>query len=1105
MKLTAVLLLAACLQVSAGAVSQTVTLKLSNAPLEVAMKEVSRQTGYEFFYRLEQLKEARSLSIDVSNISLKAALDEIFKNQPFAYAIANKTIIISPRPVQLPPSADTTRLPTPPAVKGKVFNENGGPIPGATVTVKGTKRANLTNEHGDVEMDGVPGNVTLVVSSIGFEPQEIRLNGRTEFSVRLRIKVNELGGVEIRNGMFTRKKEFFTGATSSYTGDQLKAIGNKNVLESLKTLDPSFIQITNNLQGSNPNTMPTFEIRGRTSVSTTDLNNQFSSDPNQPLFILDGFESTLQAIYDLDMNRVLSVTILKDAASTALYGAKASNGVVVVETKRPVPGELRISYTADLSLDIPDLTSYNLMNASEKLQFEKLSGVYYQPNSQWLYDERYNQKLAAIASGVNTYWLSEPVKPGFTNRHSLQLSGGNNDLLFNAGASYGNQNGVMKGSDRQTWSGNFSLTYRKGKMNITDMLSTSGSTATASPYGSFSDFARANPYYQKRNADGSIPKFLDPTDTTMVNPLYNASLLGINKTPSFTFYNNLQAILTLSSTVRLQGGFQLSKGNSSQTIFISPDNTQFDGTDIQQKGSYTNTHTENTSYNGNIMLTWAKVIGKNQLNANARSEIQQTSSNSLGFAAVGFPSGTDGNPSFSYQYTPYSRPSASSLVSRSVGFLGSINYVFDNRFLLDATYRLDGASVFGSNRLFKPFESAGLGWNLHREAFLRQYHWINLLKIRGNIGLTGNENLGQFTSVSTYGFQSGQSNFGQGLNMLSLGNPNVEWQKTRQASYGTDFAFFNNRISGTVDYFTKYTNPLAIGTSGTLPSSTGVNSNYVINVGHLNTKGWEFNLRLSPIYNLEKRIIWTIGITGSAYKSTYGGLGNTLSAVNKHADSLSGAGGSNAVNAANGLNRYSDGYSPDDIWAVVSRGIDPATGKEIFQKKDGTLTFTYDPDDIVRVGNSRPKIEGVINTSLTYGNFTFGAAIRYSRGGYQMNSALYSKVENIGIGDVLFNQDKRALYERWQKPGDVSQFKSIGITGSTPLSSRFVEKDSYFDGESFSLGYRISNGWIRRYKMQALSFNFYLNDIFWLESIKTERGTDYPYARTASFSINASF
>ena len=1091
MKLTSVLLLATCLQVSAKAVSQTVSLKLSNAPLEKTLKDIAAQTGYELFYRVEQMREAKNVSIEVNKAELKSVLDVIFSTQPFTYAIANKTIILSPRPRPvLPTSPPLDTLP----LQGKVLSENGAPIAGATVYIKGATGMHLTNSNGDVLLKRPANNATIVISSIGYEPLEFQLKiNQTSFTVHLKVRVTELSVMEVNNGMFTRSRSSFTGAATTYTGDQLKSIGNRNVLESLKTLDPTFVQITNNNQGSNPNNMPTFEIRGRTSISTTDLNDQFNSDPNQPLFILDGFESTLQAIYDLDINRVLSVTILKDAASTALYGAKASNGVVVVETRRPLPGELRISYSGDFSLDMPDLRSYNLMNASEKLQFEKLSGIYIQPNSQWLADQQYNQLLTAVKSGINTYWLSEPVHTGVTNRHSLQLSGGTNALLFNAGASYGNQDGIMKGSGRQNWSGNFTTSYRKGRVNVSDVFSMSGTTATASPYGDFSSFALANPYYKKRNDDGTIPEYLNPSSFLMVNPLYPASLNSLNQTKSFSFYNNLQAIINLAAGLRLQGGFQLSKGNSTAIAFKPPEDPSFDNVDYHQKGSYTNNHSENTGYSGNIMLSYAKVIDRHQLTVNTRADLQQTSANAVGFSAVGFPYGTNGNPSYSFSYTPYSIPSASSQRSHSVGFLGSLNYAYDQRFLLDATYRLDGASVFGSNRQFKPFASAGLGYNLSKESFLRKYRWIDLFKIRGDIGYTGNENLGQFSSVSVYTIQPGLNNFGQGLELSSLGNPNLAWQKTLQQSYGTDFAFFHNRISGYAEYFVKRTDPLEIGAAGTLPSSVGVNGNYVLNVGKLTTKGWDFNLRTSPIYNTRKRIIWTIGITGSAYTSRYGGLGSSLAALNK------------LQLANNGLIRYNDGYSPDDVWAVISKGIDPATGQEIFQKKDGTLTFVYDPNDIVKAGNTRPKIEGVINTSFTYHNFTLGANIRYSYGGYLMNSALYNKVENISIYDVHYNQDKRALYERWQKPGDVAQFKAININTTTPMSSRFIEKNNYFDGESFSLGYRVSNGWVRRLSMQTLNFTAYLNNIFWLESVKSERGTNYPFDRTISFSVSASF
>jgi TonB-linked SusC/RagA family outer membrane protein len=1076
------------------AAAQTITYTARDASLRTVFNEIKKQTSYGVFGNEDLLKNTKPVTIQASNMALADFLKKIMDGQPVNYRIDGKNIIFFSRDKDAAPAQSVT-------ISGEVLSEDGDPIPGATIMIKGTSRGGLTNQNGLTSLEHVSPPFTATITSLGFEPVTISISAKqTQFSVKMKRSVTELNHVEIRNGMFARRKEDFTGAAAVYTGEQLKTIGNRNILESLKTLDPSFVQIQNNAQGSNPNAMPTFEIRGRTSISNTDLNSQFNSDPNQPLFILDGFESTLQAIYDLDMNRVASVTILKDAASTALYGAKASNGVVVVETKRPVPGQLRMSYSADLSLDMPDLRSYNMMNASEKLQFEKLSNVYLQPTDQWNTDQRYATRMAAVQSGVNTYWLSDPVQLGFSHRQSVQLDGGNNDLMFSAGGSYSSQDGVMKGSSRNAWNGNFNLTYRKNAINVTNQMNVSGGNATESPYGSFSTFVKASPYYKKRLGDGSIPKYLDTTGLTLVNPLYNASLFSVNKSPNFNFYDNLAAIYTISNTLRIQGGIQLAKGTLDQVIFIPPDNTQFDGVDPMQKGSYSNSHTNTTSYSMNLMLTWAKAVGKHRINFNARTDLQQNKTENTAYMAVGFPYGTDGNPSYAFQYQPFSRPSALTTVSRNVGFLGSANYVFDDRFLVDATYRMDGASVFGSNKLFKPFASGGLGWNLNREKFLKHVRWINLLKLRGDIGITGNENLGQFTSVSTFSFQQGQNNFGQGLNMLSLGNPDLEWQKTRQSSFGIDFAFLKSRISGTVDYFTKLTDPMAIGVSNVLPSSTGVTSSYVINLGHLSTRGYEFNVRFSPIFDLKKQIVWTIGINGSAYKSTYGGLSNKLDLLNQKSDSTSAVGGNNALNS---IARYADGYSPDDIWAVKSRGIDPATGNEVFQTKTGDLTFNYNPADVVRVGNTRPTVQGVINTTFNYKNFMFGAAIRYSLGGYKLNSAVYTKVENIA--NLLDNQDKRALYDRWQKPDDVSQFKSITNTTSTPMSSRFVEKDNYFDGESFSLGYRVGKGWIRKLRLQSLTMNCYLNNIFWIESIKTERGTDYPFDRTASFSLTASF
>ena len=1097
MKILILLLTTCLLQVSAATFAQKISLNAKNATLISVFEKISKQSGIDFLITDELLAGATPVTLNVRNTELTDVLKAIFDRQALSYTIKDKAVVVSKK---VPSLMDKTKdiiqsLFQNLDLRGLVTTEDGSPLMGATVTVKGTNRRLISGAGGVFTLARVDEESILVVSYLGYMTQEIKLKkGQATITIKMQLAENNMDDVVITGTGINRKKDSFTGATATFSGEQLKAIGNKNILESLKTLDPSFVMVENNTQGSNPNRLPDIEIRGKTTISATTLNDQYSANPNQPLFILDGFESSLQIIYDLDMNRIASVTLLKDAASTSLYGSKAANGVVVVETKRPVAGELRINYSTDFSFDFPDFSSYNLMNSSEKLQFEKLSGVYNNtPNFQWQSDSAYNAKLADIQRGVDTYWLREPVQTAIAQRHSIRVSGGSNELLFGAGVNYRNQAGVMKGSDRNTWGSNFDLTYRKNKLNVSNSMTLSNVNSDDSPYGAFSNYSRANPYYQKYAADGSVPMFVDPGQTNTPNPLYNVLQSSIAKTNGFSFRNNLQANYSLSNNFRITAGISLGRDHSETINFTPPEDTRFVSVDPYQKGSYSNGQSQNNFYSGNLMLSYVKVINKNQFNANIRSDIQQNTRKSTGFSAVGFPFGTNGNPRFAYGYTPSARPSSTALTARSVGFLGSLNYTYDQRFLLDATYRLDGSSVFGSNKQFKPFASAGLGWNIHKEAFLKDVKWIDLLKLRANIGYTGNQNIGQFTSTSIYTYLNGTNPFGQGLDMTSLGNPNLGWQKTLQKSYGLDFTVLNNRISGNIEYFDKNTKPLIISASDAIPTSVGINSNYAINVGSLRTTGWSFNARFSPVYNLPERIIWTVGVSGQRTNSTYGGFGNSLDALNRL-----------QLNNKSMI-RFQDGNSPDDLYAVVSHGIDPATGNEIFEKKDGTLTYIYSTDDIVNVGNARPKIEGVINTNFTYKSFNVGVNLRYRVGGDVFNNALYSKVENILSSNLIFNQDKRALYERWQKPGDVSQFKAISLTSSTSMSSRFIQEDTHFVGESITAGWRVSNGWVRKLKMQSLGINLYVNDIFRIESVKSERGIDYPFSRSASISLNASF
>jgi len=563
-----------------------------------------------------------------------------------------------------------------PTIKGIVKDKKGEVIIGASVILNGPEKkikTSYTNKYGVFTFPDVPpGKYAITVKYIGFEQKKIEVEispgGTFSSAVILTESVSGLEEVKISTGIVQRKKNGFTGATATFTGEQLKSIGNQNIIQSLKTLDPSFIQIQNNLAGSNPNVLPKIEIRGKTSIGSTTLQDQFASDPNQPLFILDGFETTLTRIVSIDMNRIASVTILKDAASTALYGSKASNGVVVIETKKPKPGELQLNYTTDLSVELPDLSGYNMMNAEEKLQFEKLAGRYTVsfPDAylQQQQDAMYAKRLTEVKKGVNSYWLNEPLQTGFSQRHFIYASGGDEAIRYGVGASYKTNKAAMKGSGRDEWGTNIDLSYRKGKFNISNTTEINGYKTTESPYGSFSTYVKANPYYRKLGTD---VRYLEQTydiinlgqNYDVTNPLYNAALNSYNGSKNFAIQNALQVKVNIADNLLAQVAFQIQKGITTGQQFISPLNTSFDSANAFEKGSYANNRTDNFDYNGYAMLSYGKVFNeKHALTTDLRAEIRDDDNENRSYTAVGFPNASNGNPSFAYSYQPNSRPSS---------------------------------------------------------------------------------------------------------------------------------------------------------------------------------------------------------------------------------------------------------------------------------------------------------------------------------------------------------------------------------------------------------------------------------------------------------------
>lgn len=990
-------------------------------------------------------------------------------------------------------------------VTGHVCDEHGEPIIGASVSCKEVGVGVITNMDGDftIEINTSRKQVTLVISYLGMKKQEQTIDfAKTKKPVKV-VMVEEVTSIDqvVVTGIYNRSKDSFTGSYSSYDAKQLKNAGNTNILQSLKTIDPSFVVLDNNMFGSDPNKLADVEIRGKTSI--VGFKEEFGEDPNQPLFILDGFETTLQSIMDLSLDRVASVTVLKDAASTAIYGAKAANGVVVVETKNPEPGKLRVSYNGNFDISFADLTDYNLMNAREKLEFERLSGRFDSnlTANAGIMQQRYNDLLAEVERGVDTYWMSEPLRLGLNQRHNLYVEGGDDRMRYGVGVNLNNQEGVMKNSSRRVFSGNLDLLYRVGKLSFSNKL-TVDATELSNPVVAFSEYAEANPYYRKYNESGGIDQWLEArtysnpanigyTEIWVGNPMWNDSQNSYDKGNGFSVQNNFNMEYRPLSYLYIRARLGIRKNLDETEVFTSPSDTQFDGEEILKKGRYENTSDKGFSYDGDFTVTFGKLIReKHQLNAVLGASMAESTSVTKGFDAIGFPEGNFTTPAFSNQYGEGGKPDYSDYKKRSSSFYFNGNYSFMNRYLMDVNLRSDGSSVFGTNKRFTTTWAVGLAWNLHNEAFLKdRTDWFTMFKLRASVGNPGNQNFGSFSSITTYRFNNWMmNNFGTGLLINGFGDPDLDWQKTINQNYGIDLSI-KDRFHLTFDYYRKSTDPL-LATVG-IPLSVGTSSR-LMNIGKQINKGFDGSVRYAILYNPEQRINWTVGIDFRHNKAYYDEIGNKLAQYNQQ-------------NLSKSLMRYYDGGSPTALYAVRSEGIDPATGREIFLTASGKRTFTHSYNDEVLVGDTNPDMEGTLNSSLYWKGFSCSFYLRYSWGADQFNSTLYNKVENISEEGLKVNQDKRALYDRWQKPGDMAKYKGVSLTEYTPMSSRFVQKNNYIELESVRLSYEFEQDWMKRANISGFILSAYMNDICRFATIEDERGISYPFARSVSLSLTVNF
>ena len=991
--------------------------------------------------------------------------------------------------------------------RGTVVDDQNEPLPGVTVLLDGSKTVGTTtNENGKFQIALDNPKATFQFSYVGMKTKVVKLNPGKENTVMLENDSQTLQETVV-NGIYTRNIESFTGQVSTFSGDQLKAIAPQGILKSLAILDPSVI-LTDNMEfGSDPNRLADISINGKMNVQA--LSQEYETDPNQPLFILDGFESDLRTITDLNMDRVESISVLKDASATAIYGSKAANGVIVVETVKPKAGKLRLSYNGSLQIGWADLSDFNMMNAAEKLEYELLSGVYGQLDSNGkpideIKRREYMSKMRLVKEGHDTYWLNEPLRTAITQNHNLYMDGGDQAFRYGAGLSYGKTEGVMKGSDREVINGNIQLNYRVDNFNFSNQTSINYSDYQ-NEVVPFSRYSQMNPFYDKRTEDGEIPKYVYQVDggATIWNPLWDSVQNSYSKGNSVGITDNFQFEWRILQNLRLRGSAQYSMTKTSTEAFTSPNATTEASKAENKRGSWNKTENTNTRWSGRLNATYGVSFGVHTINAVAGAQVSQTTNRTDGYGVIGYLSDQFSNPNFSVGYPEGGKPNSVDNKTRNASFYGNFNYAYAMRYLLDFNLTSSGASQFGIDNPFTTTWSVGVGWNVSNESWFKN-KVVSYLKINASYGNPGNQNYDAKLASSIYNYITNYTNpFGLAAIIDKWGNRGLEWQKTKTYNVGTTMTLFGNRWNLSGNYQVRRTEPQLV--SINLPGSTGVTT-APMNVGGTDNRSWSAS---TTVYIIRKgELNWYVSGNVNHNTTKYMHIGHTLDQYNQAGkDEELGATATTGVRTnSSSLMRMYDGASTTGLYVVRSLGIDPATGNELFVRKDGTVTYEWNSDDEILWGDTNPKFTGSMSTSLTWKGFSVAASFTFRSGGDVYLSTLMDKVENIGESSREYNQDRRALTDRWKKPGDIARFKRIDDTTASHKTSRFIATEHTLQCSSISIGYRtVSWPFIRKAGLSSVDIRAYMNDIFRISNIKEERGYNYPFQRSVSMSLGLSF
>ena len=867
----------------------------------------------------------------------------------------------------------------------------------------------------------------------------------------------------------------------TYSGEVLRRIHPKSLLKAIQIIEPS-IQ-TNELydvNGANPNAL----LSGISFYGIQST--RFETDVNFPLLIVNGYELPFNRINDIDILSVSKVTVCKDAATTAFYGIKAVQGVIIVETEVvDTNNKIELGYDFDSDIQFAKLDGFDLMNSIQKLEFENKRGLYdKQPE---LYKER--------KAGENVDWLRMPLRNSFSQKHRLSLQGRNENLEYRAVLLGDIENGVMKESSRNNIGASTFIAYKNESLSVSNNLSVDVIDAESPTYGHLYEWAKINPYFTPYDKAGLPIRYLGEKSNDEIiwdSPLYEKSLNSENIQDLTRIINNLNLKWEIFSGFSLHGAFTLANEQSKNNIFLSPDSNIYDVSD-ENKGRYTINRGKEMSFQEQFWASYFYHSGKHKLHANLGGDIFSSNIIEDGFTGVGISSDDMNYISFSQHYgsgAPLGERKRERLLSGHTHLVWNFNDALE----LNLVGRLDKSSMLSpNNRTANSFSSA-LSYNLAQGLNMPK-NWKNL-SIKASYGHTAGYSFSQYSLANpVYGyydnnpFLDGNGSVGvgsQGLlnfNKVNVYNPNLKWKTQKTFSLSArldwnilfaDLRFYNSDMDNLLSF--EKENPI-YGTDYNFGNSCGLrNTGFEYNVGLniiKNNEDFSLSVVTSGIYNRNE-------ITSA---SNYMSILKDLFYFGTYGDVVVG-------NAADG------------IYVAESAGVEAETGKELFYMKDGSVSTSISVGDVAYLGSKSPKFRGRLGLYGSWKGFDYSATFSYSLGElyYDVYSALF--VDGANDYQNLPNFAKSKWYPNMPNPESAKYpLSSKSLIGS----SRFIYNKNNFSLSSLSISYNLPSKFLERIYSKGINLGLTTYDLFNISNVDVPEKIYYPGAASLLFSLKLKF